>query len=293
MHKIWLDTDIGSDIDDALTLAYLAAHPACELAGVSTVSGQADLRAMMASAILQNAGKADVPIYPGAETPLLIPQKQPIASQAAALGNWPHRKAFPMGEALIAMRKAIRDNPGEMTLLGIGPLTNIALLFAMDPQLPGMLKQLVLMCGIFTYGLEAYICLSEWNAHCDPHACAMTYAAPVTNVKSIGLDVTTKVTMNADQLRERLVSPIAGPVLDFMGTRTHTDAPVTFHDPLAAAVIFEPDLCKYRRGNVEVELESKRCEGLTWLTADEAGKDQAAVSVNAERFFQHYFAILN
>ena len=292
MQKIWLDTDIGSDIDDALTLAYLAAHPECELMGVSTVSGQADRRAMMVSAILMNAGKGNVPVYPGVEAPLLIDQKQPEAKQADALGSWPHQKAFPRGEALTAMRRAIRDNPGEITLLGIGPMTNIALLFAMDPELPGMLKQLVLMCGIFTYGLEAYTCLSEWNSRCDPHASAMVYAAPAPRVISIGLDVTTLVTMEVADLRARLTSPIARPVLDFMGARTFVDKPVTFHDPLAAAIIFEPDLCAFRRGNVEVELVSKRLEGLTWLEPDEAGNDLVALEVDAERFFRHYFDIL-
>ena len=190
------------------------------------------------------------------------------------------------------MRRAVRDNPGEITLLGIGPMTNIALLFAMDPELPGMLAQLVVMCGVFTYGLEAYTCLSEWNSRCDPHASAMVYAAPVANVKSVGLDVTTRVTMEAAELRARLTSPVARPVLDFMRARAHAEAPVTFHDPLAAAVIFEPDLCTFRRGNVEVELDSKRLEGLTWLEADEAGDDQVALEVDAERFFRHYFATL-
>ena len=292
MQKIWLDTDIGSDIDDALALAYLASHPQCELMGVSTVTGEALRRAMMASAILMSAGKADVPVYPGAEVPLLIAQKQPVAPQAGALGSWPHQKTFPRGEALIAMRKAIRDNPGEITVLGIGPMTNIALLFAMDPELPAMLKQLVVMCGVFTYGLRAYTCLSEWNSRCDPHASAMMYAAPAPRVTSIGLDVTTQVVMNAAEVCSRLTSPVARPVLDFMGARTHAEAPVTFHDPLAAATIFEPDLCVFKQGSVEVELDSKKLEGLTWLAADEPGNDQVALEVDAERFFRHYFDIL-
>ena len=292
MQKIWLDTDIGSDIDDALALAYLASHPQCELMGVSTVTGEAHRRAMMASAILMSAGRAGVPVYPGAEAPLLIAQKQPVAAQADALGSWPHQKTFPRGEALIAMRTAIRDNPGEITVLAIGPMTNLALLFAMDPELPAMLKQLVVMCGIFTYGLRAYTCLSEWNSRCDPHASAMMYAAPVPRVTSIGLDVTTQVVMEAAEVRSRLTSPAARPVQDFMRARTHPDSPVTFHDPLAAATIFEPDLCAYKQGSVEVELDSKKLEGLTWLAADEPGNDQVAMAVDAERFFRHYFDIL-
>src|SRR5690348_11318405 len=79
--KVILDTDIGSDIDDALCLAYLLAHPECELLGITTVSGEAEKRAMMASALCKVAGKK-APIFPGAENPLLIKAQQPYAPQA-------------------------------------------------------------------------------------------------------------------------------------------------------------------------------------------------------------------
>ena len=80
--KVLLDTDIGSDIDDAVTLAYLLAQPKCDLLGVTTVSGEAEKRAQIASAICIAVGK-DIPIYPGRETPLLIQEGQVIAEQAA------------------------------------------------------------------------------------------------------------------------------------------------------------------------------------------------------------------
>ena len=72
--KVLLDTDIGSDIDDAVCLAYLLAQPDCELLGVTTVTGEGQRRAMLASALCREAGQ-DVPIYIGAEQPLLIEQR--------------------------------------------------------------------------------------------------------------------------------------------------------------------------------------------------------------------------
>jgi inosine-uridine nucleoside N-ribohydrolase len=90
--KILLDTDIGSDIDDAVCLAYLLAHPDAELIGITTVTGEADRRAMMASAQCRVAGKS-IPIYPGARKPLLIDTIQGQAQQAAALTRWPHDTA--------------------------------------------------------------------------------------------------------------------------------------------------------------------------------------------------------
>src|SRR5260370_378469 len=84
MSEGLLDTDIGGDIDDALCLAYLLAQPACELLGITTVTGEAEKRAMLASALCKVAGK-HVPIFPGVEYPLLAAQRQPDAPQARAL----------------------------------------------------------------------------------------------------------------------------------------------------------------------------------------------------------------
>ena len=120
--KVLLDTDIGSDIDDAVCLAYLLAQPECELLGITTVTGEADKRAMLASALCKVAGK-EVPIFPGAEQPLLIAQKQPRVPQAAALDRWAHDTTFPQGQAISFLQQTIRAHPGEVVLLGIGPMT--------------------------------------------------------------------------------------------------------------------------------------------------------------------------
>ena len=143
--KILLDTDIGSDIDDAICLAYLLAHPESELLGITTVTGQAEKRAALASVLCQAAGK-EIPIFPGCEKPILVPQKQPQAPQAEVLKNWPHQERFPCGQAAEFLRQTIRNHPGEITLLTIGPLTNIGLLFSVDREIPLLLKKLVMMC---------------------------------------------------------------------------------------------------------------------------------------------------
>src|SRR6185369_15494299 len=97
--KVIYDTDIGSDIDDAVALAYLLAQPECELLGITTVTGQAAQRAQLASALCLNAGR-EIPIFPGREVPLLVPQLQPLAPQAAAVRRWRHAADFPRGEAV-------------------------------------------------------------------------------------------------------------------------------------------------------------------------------------------------
>src|SRR5512145_3039577 len=148
--KLLLDTDIGSDIDDAVCLAYLLANPMCELQGITTVTGEGEKRAQIASALCKVAGK-QVPIYVGREEPLLPGLKwQPKCPQADALSRWPHDVDFPRGQAVEFLRRKIRAYPGEVTLLAIGPLTNVAALFAADAEIPSLLKSLVLMGGVFT-----------------------------------------------------------------------------------------------------------------------------------------------
>jgi inosine-uridine nucleoside N-ribohydrolase len=287
-----LDTDIGSDIDDAICLAYLLNQPDCELLGVTTVSGESEKRAMMASVICATAGRHDIPIFPGTENPLLTPQKQPVAYQAGELPKWKHKTDFEKNAHIEFMRRIIRKYPGEVTLLGIGPMTNIALLFSVDPDIPSLLKQLVVMCGIFTFKTPLYTCLTEWNAACDPYATAVMYNAPVKTIKSVGLDVTTHVTMAKKEFAEKIKNNNAfKPVIDFMNVK-NPDGFITFHDPLAAAVIFDETICKFSRGAIETELESSKSKGLLYFSESADGKNEIALQVDSEKFFGHFFGII-
>jgi purine nucleosidase len=285
-EKILLDTDIGSDIDDAICLAYLLANPACELLGITTVTGETVKRAQLASALCIEAG-ADVPIFPGAEVPLLVSQGQPHAPQADALKRWPHAENFPTGKAVDFLQEMIRKHPGEVTLLTIGPLTNIGLLFRIDPEIPHLLKRLVMMCGVFTNNL-AGVGPREWNALVDPHATAIVYQSQVPIHRSIGLDVTCQVTMPADEVRTRFQEGLLRPVLDFAEIWFRDQPFITFHDPLAAATIFDADICVFDRGSVEVELTSTKVMGMTHWKAGE-GDHEVALRVNPQKFFAHYF----
>ncbi len=287
--KLLLDTDIGSDIDDAVCLAYLLANPACQLLGITTVTGEAQARAAMASALCRVAGR-DVPIFPGRDQPLLIEQRQPRAQQAVALDRWPHESNFPAGQAVEFLRATIRAHPGEISLLAIGPLTNVAALFAADAEIPALLNQLVLMCGVFT-NKQAGEGPLEWNALLDPAAAAIVYRARPPIHRSIGLDVTTQVRLPAAKVRERFQSsPLLRPVLDFAEVWFQQAETITFHDPLAAASIFDDTLCGFERGHVDVELASARLAGHTHWTPDPAGPHEAALTVNAPKFFDHYFS---
>ena len=137
---ILFDTDIGSDIDDALCLAYLLKQERCDLLGITTVTGEPVKRAMLADAVCQAAGRFDIPIYPGCEEPLLVEQRQKLAPQSEILGRWPNREELEPSSAVQFLRDTIRSRLGEITLLGVGPLTNFGLLFRFDCEVPSLLK---------------------------------------------------------------------------------------------------------------------------------------------------------
>jgi inosine-uridine nucleoside N-ribohydrolase len=288
--KILLDTDIGSDIDDAVCLAYLLANPECELIGITTVTSEPVKRAKLASVLCKIAGE-DVPIYPGAAKPLLIPQLQTNAKQAAALKRWDHKKDFPTGETVEFMRSTIRENPGEIILLTIGPLTNIGLLFSIDPEIPSLLKGLVSMCGHFLFS-DPHLPKTEWNAMGDYHASAIVYNSKIKYHQSIGLDVTSKVTMRPNEFKEKFEShDLLKPVLDFSKAWFNEWPIVTFHDPLAAVTIFDKKVCEFERGEITIEFERKNRKGMTIWNPGINGKHEIAVDVNPERFFRSYFDV--
>jgi inosine-uridine nucleoside N-ribohydrolase len=288
--KVLLDTDIGSDIDDAICLAYLLAHPQCELLGITTVSGEPYKRAMLASAVCMAAGK-EVPIFPGAPLPFLIPPHQPLAQQASALAHWPHRQEFPEGHAIGFLRDTIRAHPGEVTLLAIGPMTNVALLFAMDPEIPSLLGGFYMMIGSFTTGIVFEGMRHEWNALNDPHATAIVYRAQSKIHRSVGLDVTLQVQMDAAEVRRRFQAPLLKPVLDMAEVWFQSRPEVTFHDPLAAVSIFNPEVCTYTRGEVTTELLSPALAGMTYFRAGESGPHEVALGVDPDKFFADYFGV--
>lgn len=284
--KILLDTDIGTDVDDAVCLAYLLANPACELVGITTVTGEANKRASLASVLCQAAGK-EVPIYPGSETPMAGDQRQAIAQGAAVLPRWPHRTDFPQGEAVDFMQRTIRAFPDEITLLTVGPLTNVGRLFTADPDCAHLLKGMASMGGMFGARLEGDS--TEWNVSGDPLATEIVYRAPLRFHRSLGLEVTQQVVMEADQVRQRFTAPLLQPVLGMAEIWFAQFFPsITFHDPLTAATLFDEGLCTYQQGTVTVERAQEACR-TRFLPGGETAPHQVAVSVDAQRYFDHFF----
>jgi inosine-uridine nucleoside N-ribohydrolase len=279
-----LDTDIGSDIDDALALAYLLRHPDCDLLGITTVTGDVARRAALCQILCKTTGREDIAIHTGAPQVLLTGPGQPDVPHYDAVKHRPHSLDWPAATAVEFMRRTIRARPGEVTLLSIGPLTNVALLFATDPDVAGLLKSWVSMAGAFgsTGGRD-----SEWNSACDPLATSIAFRAEGVEHRHIPLDVTLQCSISAADVRAAFKGELLSTVLDMAADWFQQRDHIVLHDPLAAMTILRPDLCEYQRGRVSVEPAT----GKTSFVQDASGPDEVAVAVDASAAIEEFLSI--
>jgi purine nucleosidase len=296
--KVLLDTDIGSDIDDAVCLSYLLCQPRCELVGVTTVSGQPAVRAALVDAVCRAAGRNDMAVHAGTEHAIVPSRPQPDVPHATVLERFDHRGPgeFAANTAVTFARDAIEAAPGEVTLLTIGPMTNAGLLFATYPESARKLAGIMIMGG--AYSVSPWVGGGqEWNSFCDPTAADIVYRTHIASHRSVGLNVTTRCVLGTRESIDRF-EVLGGPwavVAAMTEVWAEQSDTVTYHDPLAGALIFRPELCEWRRGRVSVELISKRYRGATAFDPDPdlAAPHEVAASVDPDGFFAELFGTSN
>jgi purine nucleosidase len=132
----------------------------------------------------------------------------------------------------------------------------------------------------------------EWNIAGDLLASEITYKARVHLHRSLGLNVTQKVMMSADEVRRQFTAPLLRPVLDMAEIWFAGFYPfITYHDPLAAATIFEPDLCSYQQGTVTPDNTDKLGKTI-WQPGGPNTPHQVAMTVDVDRYFEHFFRVV-
>ncbi|KAK9791328.1 putative Inosine/uridine-preferring nucleoside hydrolase [Seiridium cardinale] len=285
--KVLVDTDIGTDPDDGLALAYLALHPACDLLGITIVTGNVQQRAAVAEILLRACGRTDIPIHLGRREPLLKGAGQPLVQQYEYVKDLGHNEARQENTAVEFLRQTIRQNPNEVVLLTIGPMSNIGTLFALDPELPSLCQEIISMCGKY-FGPEKH--KKEWNMLVDETAAGIVLNTRRPRHRFVGLDVTRPCTLQADQVEKQLFQELGqlGALLRTSGDWwLKKKGRFTFHDPLAAAMIFQPELCHWKKGRVVLEAGN----GATSFEEGE-GSDFVAAEVDPEAFFLHYFGVV-
>ncbi len=280
---ILLDTDPGTDIDDALAISYLLAKPECELVGITTVTGDTKKRSAIAEVLCNAVGRADIPIVAGHAGPMGHGPGQTWLAQYDKIAHLPHRLDREPNSAVKFLQETIRSRPGEITLLTIGPMTNIGLLFAMDPEIPSLLKNYVAMAGAFYVN-------NGWETNCvvDPISTKIVSHSKRESLKWVPLDVTTKCGMQKPDVEMLFQGPLLSLVAQMAESWFESVDHILFHDPLAAVSLFLPEVVEYTSGTVHVEPD----KGLTSFEPGE-GPDKVALKVQPEALFDEFFDTLS
>jgi inosine-uridine nucleoside N-ribohydrolase len=280
--KIILDTDPG--IDDAMAILFAEAHPDVELMGITTVYGNATIDNATHNALyLKQKFGMNAIVAKGADKPLI---KAPVGATVVVHGEegFGDVKA-PSSLNVTAIDKpayqyiidSVREQPGEITLVAVGPLTNLALALEADPEIVHLVKEVVVMGGAFgENGHRGNVTpYAEANIHDDPHAADKVFTASWP-VVIIGLDVTEESFFTGqylDQLRDdagevgQFIWDVSRYYLKFYSEKVGMDG-CHVHDPSAIAYVIDPTLFNLRCGAVRVVTDGP-AEGMTIQKADQ------------------------
>src|SRR5258706_675331 len=272
--KILIDTDPG--IDDSLAILLALASPELALEGLSTVHGNCSLEQATTNglSILELANASHIPVAKGCELPLVQPSLlAPETHGDAGIGyaKLPLPQSKPIGQhGSDFLIEKIMSNPGEFTLVAIGPLTNVALAIRQEPRIVNALKELIIMGGAIRHEGNT-TALAEFNAYVDPHAAHIVFHAGIPTTL-VPLDVTYQCVLTSQDV-ERL-QKIDSAILKFIKDATkfymefhdeyHGVEGCVINDPLALALTFAPELCDYQELPVDVDISGGVSMGKTF-----------------------------
>ncbi len=255
MVNVWIDTDIGDDIDDAVALLAAARHPGLRLVGVSTVYGSVEIRAWLAQQLLSRAG-VSVPVLPGC--------MQPMTGREIGPAKWSYNTLAPDLPRLSpgdddvrvdAIAEAMQQLDGPFHLVTIGAMTNAAKLITRRPSLARHWQSVTCMAG----RLEGN---PEWNVYCDPPAAKVVLRELAPRL--IGLEACSDV-MPKSRVEE-LASP-ADPASDFFlecygayrnpRETPNDEAPLTLFDPISLLSLVVPEAFDLQQVKVAIDKEGR------------------------------------
>jgi inosine-uridine nucleoside N-ribohydrolase len=267
VHRVIFDTDPG--VDDAMALCFAMAHPRIDWVGITTVFGNVTAPQATANALyLTQLANRKIPVAQGAAQPWVKHAEAPpdFIHGADGLGNLPSRlaassvRAEPRSAAQFIVDSA-RADPGQITLVPVGPLTNIAAALRLEPKLPQLIKSIVLMGGAVNVSGNVSP-VAEANIWNDPHAADAVFTAGF-DLTMIGLDVTYQAVLPVSMF-ERIAAQHKHPLTDtllhavrfyanFYATR-YPDLKINpgcfGHDVLTFIALFHPELFGFKAGRL-------------------------------------------
>ncbi|MDX2970657.1 nucleoside hydrolase [Kribbella solani] len=278
MRSIILDTDIGSDVDDAMALAQLMGSPELELVEVHTVYGDTRLRAQLARRYAALAGR-DVDVVPGVVEPI-SGREVWWAGHEGTLHADLDAETISADSAPERLVARLRARPGELDVAAIGPLTNLAAAFALEPQAAGWIRHLWVMGGGFGAAEDA-----EHNFRSDDVAAQAVLNAGVPTTIT-GLEITRQVTIEAARL-ERIRA--AGPLGAALGADIEqwwafwNETWNVPHDPVALLALSRPELFTFSEtGRVTIAIGGEAA-GHSTFTPDPTGSVRIVTGVDGEQ----------
>jgi uridine nucleosidase len=273
-EKILIDTDPG--IDDTMAILLALRSPELQVVGLTSVFGNTDsnITAQNALRIVELEGHAQIPVAQGSGIPLVIAPRShgKRVHHEDGMGGAnlppPQGKLVPKSAAQFIV-DTVLANPGEITLVPIGPLTNVALALRIEPRIAELVKRVVIMGGAATVPGNASP-VAEANIHNDPDAAHIVFGAG-WDLTMVGLDVTHKTVMTSayieDLIRVRnpatdLIRQIVPHYLNFFREFRGFGDGIATHDPSATALLIDPSLFKVERMPIFVETQG-HCAGQT------------------------------
>jgi inosine-uridine nucleoside N-ribohydrolase len=287
--KVILDTDIGTDIDDGWALGYALKSPSFQLLGVTVTDADTPQRARLACKLLHRLGRTDVPVAIGRKTPAIPADR--VDYQFTWAEDFQAYKPVST-PAVEFLADTIRKNPGQVTLIAVGPLQNIGDLVRHHPDVIPMVKRVVLMSGSIGPNASSPTPLAEWNVKLAIPEAQAVYAAswPLTIVP---LDSTTYVRLE-DQEREALRKAGTPLVLALEALlRLWADRPtsrMTLHDQLALAEAQHPGRFFGRCDPMPLRVDD---QGYTRVATTTTGRSvTVCLEPKRDEFMKHYLAQL-
>lgn len=293
-RKIIIDTDPG--VDDAMAIFYALNSPEVEVVGLTTIYGNArtETTTYNALALLELAGRPDIPVARGADAPLTRPFHGPADFVHGDDGQGNAGIADPTTTAVDKdaaqfIIDTVMASPGEITLVPVGPLTNIALAMQREPRLTENVREIVLMGGnAFTYGNANPA--AEANIHNDPEAADIVFGAscPITMA---GLDVTEKIQMTLEDLGR--IGEMGNPLADhlarilpfYLKFHAETDGlqGIHVHDSTAISYLIAPDAFAWVEQAIRVDTGDSFSRGKTVASRGHSGAEESWAGRTAVR----------
>jgi inosine-uridine nucleoside N-ribohydrolase len=270
-RRIILDTDPG--VDDAMAIFLALRSPELKVEAITAVSGNVPLSLTLPNALrlVEIANRADVAVAAGAATPLvrrLITATYAHGNNGLAGVDFPAPKLQPVAAtASEVIRRMVRANPGQITIVAIGPLTNIATVLKEDPSLATLIKSIAIMGGSLSGGNVTPS--AEFNFYVDPEAARIVFDSGIP-LTMVGLDVTRKVLLHEEQIRtleaaQNPVSQAAGKImratLERMRKNGRENPSFAMHDPLTVAHLIDPMILTLKDYYVQIETSGELTAG--------------------------------